>query len=503
MSAGTLITILALGWTIALLLAAWWAWGSVRSWWFSRGGKRVGTRYCRACSFDLTGLTRDNTTPATRCPECGAEIDRAGAGVVGKAVRRRPILKWFALGVGVLTGAGVLVSLYLRPPVEWIGWMPQWMLIHSARTGESEVAQRALQHLGRRWGYAYWATYPSGSGQFVPPQFPRPSVGGVPTPDAAALADLARVAIERQADRERAWIPAWGDMIESAIAENLLTPDEIVRYRSNWLVLDLRFSPRIRRGEPLMADVTITSVRTPRQLDLRLAVSGANVRDALTNTHREGQNIVLYEGSVIRLPVHGTRGLSLGVNEIEVAQIVESDTGVKTIVETPISSKVSVDVLAPDWPLSPAIHDVALDNAMKELLRDPEMSLYTTPGNATPHSAIWVSLRVTATRTPPVAFSARVEVRDCDSPMSDAIASGKIIVRESGPQAAVLIMPIRGGVLPPCLAKPWVHVRFVSDGSLVDSLTQPDGYWDGQIDFPDVPIYSRGVPGLPDRERPR
>ena len=51
------------------------------------GGRRGWTPTCRKCGHDLRGVTADTAS----CPECGADLSRAGAVRTGRA-RVRPVL---------------------------------------------------------------------------------------------------------------------------------------------------------------------------------------------------------------------------------------------------------------------------------------------------------------------------------------------------------------------------------------------------------------------------
>ena len=124
------------------------------------GGRRGWTPTCRKCGHDLRGVTADTAS----CPECGADLSRAGAVRTGRA-RVRPVLLGFGAMLGLV--AGFLVW-YLQPEridamrARLIASMPLDRLIECVLAGVSGD-DLALKSLDARSGLGGRSrTIPSG-----------------------------------------------------------------------------------------------------------------------------------------------------------------------------------------------------------------------------------------------------------------------------------------------------------------------------------------------------
>lgn len=508
MTAGTLITILAAGWSIALLLAAWWAWGSVRSWWFSRGGKRAGTRYCRACNFDLTGLTRDDTTPAKRCPECGAEIDREGAVVVGKAITRRPKLEWAALAVALATALVFATLTVSRPPVPWLHLMPDWVLVRMAKGGTAADADNALRELSKRWGFVSWMPTPWRVASIIGLNYPADALpmGGKQPPNLAAVAELAREALERQSDRSRPWVPVWGQVIESAIALNLLDEQQQARYQDNWIVLSIQVQRRTRRGTntPMMFEVT--DMRTPRKVNLFIADQGVVPRPATSEYRQTSTSFGVVSGARSFRQIEGTERLPVGVHRIEIEADVDiGDGAVGRDTAAARRWSATIEVVEPDQPLSQIVSDPAVDREMKGAVPDLRIDLSLAPGSesrrmsASDNPMVRVRLWCRVDRPPPLDLAAFVVVLDVDRPDARSAQLEPILIERATKHWVSFTTMMALSELPAGLRGKSARLRLIGHSLVADTSPIVGSYWGGTIEYAGVPVSSQGVPGVDDR----
>lgn len=102
-------------------------------------GRRINDHpICRACRFDLVGLSPDSQHPDL-CPECGTSLTGPSRSRFTRRARRAVIdgerrKRWrvFALGVALLlSGLGTGFWLTYKPLAKfpWTTWMPDWVLV--------------------------------------------------------------------------------------------------------------------------------------------------------------------------------------------------------------------------------------------------------------------------------------------------------------------------------------------------------------------------------------
>jgi hypothetical protein len=154
---------------------------------------------CRRCRFDLVGLW----TPA-KCPECGASL--AAPNSIRTGHRRR---RWLPLSIGgvllvLLTGSAVTIGVASSRGYNFNTAMPDWMLELKGRSSDSSKANSALLELARRLNAREM--------------------------DAEQAQRLVEEGLENQANVAAPWLPGWGDIIEAAHANGLVTQDQWKRY---------------------------------------------------------------------------------------------------------------------------------------------------------------------------------------------------------------------------------------------------------------------------------
>ncbi len=186
-----------------------------------RGRRLNRNPVCRDCGFDLVGAYPGVVT----CPECGSGLKRVGAVRVG--VRRRMVslmavgalmvlLALAPLGVTVyagITGANINPS------------KPTWLLLMEARWSNANAADLIGKELLDRM-----VTKKIAPAEYGP---------------------LVEAALARQADRSMSWSDSWGDIVERAATDSVLSPEQRASFEKNAVVFTLESRPRVVRGEPL------------------------------------------------------------------------------------------------------------------------------------------------------------------------------------------------------------------------------------------------------------
>lgn len=188
-------------------------------------GRRVGDHpYCRRCGFDLFG--KPDSTP--RCGECGADLQRPRATVIGQ--RRRRV---FPLILGVLfclagLGVGIGGGVAQARGVNWTAHKPLWWLLRDATSSDVAVRDAARDLIFERQMFKQW------------------------TP--AQHKALIEFALAHQADRATPFDKYWGTLIEMEMlfAADQITSEQVERYiRQAFGPIQIRTRPRVRRGDPL------------------------------------------------------------------------------------------------------------------------------------------------------------------------------------------------------------------------------------------------------------
>lgn len=209
---------------LIVLGTALWRWG-----W--RGRRIDGCELCAACNFDLSGSLRaaaEGHIAKAACPECGANIRRAGA-VIRARRERRPVAMWAGVAVALFgwTLVGWLVRLQAAGP-NAVMMQPYWVLRSSAQRGDSTDAKSAQGELIRRIT----------AGEL--------SKGKV--------RDLAEISLSRQSQLDKPW-GAWGDVFEAADSVGAVTASQRQAFLEGMLAFQLRARPKIASGDPLPFDV--------------------------------------------------------------------------------------------------------------------------------------------------------------------------------------------------------------------------------------------------------
>ena len=221
-----------------------------------RGRRTDDHPLCRRCRFDLTGRP---TTAERRCPECGADLARPRAVVVGHR-RRRTALLTGGLAVSVPTLTLIVTAFYrLSTRDYWYPYAPVFYLASEARAADSSRHDPAMAEVVRR-----------------------SKAGTLSDWDCRRLADTA---LACQGDPAQPWDDAWGDLLERFRAEGRLADERWARYAMQALAgsLDVEVRPVVRSGDPLPFASHLTLKRAATRTRLRVDVRPASSSFAVEN----------------------------------------------------------------------------------------------------------------------------------------------------------------------------------------------------------------------------
>lgn len=217
-------------------------------------GRRIDDHpVCRRCRFDLVGVHPG----AEVCPECGRSLD-ARAVRTGNRRRRKGLLAVgvIALALALFGVAGIVASTLggaaLNP------YKPLWMLLSEAKGSDAKRTSDAIDEIEDR-------------------------LAGNALSD-EAIARVVRFSLDRHAHADDPNAPRWIDLIESLRLGDRLSPEQFARYLEQGLAYAVRVRPRIRAGDPLPVETTLTRARIGMQRRVyvhmeipRVSVDGAPI----------------------------------------------------------------------------------------------------------------------------------------------------------------------------------------------------------------------------------
>ena len=215
--------------------------------------------HCRKCGFDLRG-----NPEAERCGECGADLGRRGAVVIGERQRRSR--------VAVAAGVGLLASFAWLGTVIWAAadastiqrYKPLWLLAWdldsptSARAALDELERRLITTPGSDVASAKRITglliEPAGDDQLaIAPEAVRMLAdahrrGQV---DGKTLAAFVDPFLDLQADPKHRWDDSRGDLIIEAWQAGQMSEEQLRRYIRQAVSFEFVTREVVRAGDPL------------------------------------------------------------------------------------------------------------------------------------------------------------------------------------------------------------------------------------------------------------
>ena len=191
---------------------------------FGRRGTTSGSfPFCTHCRRNLYMLPQ----PATRCPECGRDLQAPNAISIGlRQPARTPIILGLLLSVAGFAIFAVAIALWW-PSFDASPLKPSSMLLGEL-TNPAHTA-RAARELQRRL-----------------------LNNSLATADTSRLADLIH---KLQTDPAARWNPCYGDVLQTAQSARRLDPGQWQRYLQQSLQFAARIRPKVRIGDPLPLEI--------------------------------------------------------------------------------------------------------------------------------------------------------------------------------------------------------------------------------------------------------
>nr|HRJ49266.1 hypothetical protein [Phycisphaerales bacterium] len=236
------------GIAVLLLLAACVT-GVVMLWYGLRGRGINDHPVCRWCRFDLDGVYPESVT----CPECGAGLKRQGAVRVG--VRRR---------MPTFIAAGILLATLPLAPMGMVAWAlvtganidsykPLGLLLWESRVSDPARLDALAAELAAR----------AMAGKLDPGQYRR----------------MVDQTLAMQGNTRRPWRESWGDLIERARLDGVLTAEQEARFRSQAAVLEIETRSTARAGAYVPVRIRLKEARvgSGMRMACSVVVNGARV----------------------------------------------------------------------------------------------------------------------------------------------------------------------------------------------------------------------------------
>jgi hypothetical protein len=207
---------------------------------------------CRRCGFDLIGMPAGGT----KCAECGADVDRPGAVIIGHRQRRRSFLLLGLVLIAAPLGTGmVMFSLANKDHLK-----PTWWLVYEVRH-HAALPVAALNEL---------------SGRFA--------AGTLSNSQVDAVTDIA---LAEQADTTKRWVWRWGDWIESAHSAGKVDGRRWKQYALNGFIAPrLTVRSQVRRGEDVPYQLASSANRYGGRTQLWTSFTFTASGDLIADRHR-------------------------------------------------------------------------------------------------------------------------------------------------------------------------------------------------------------------------
>jgi hypothetical protein len=239
-----------------------------------RGRKVDDHPLCRRCGFDLVGLMHPRN-----CPECGSLLTLPRTTKVGHRRRHKVPLAIGLVLLLLLAGGGTFVGIAASRGYNFNKITPEWLLELKAGSSDAGYASGALTELGAR----------TAAGKI----------------DAGRLVRLIARGLALQQDQQTVWVPGWGDLIEAAHAQGLLSAQDRHQYARNAFHIDSVFIAQNPQGHAI--GIKLSRVRTGNawgtllgQFELlEVSAKGGTARFSVSGTTRAGVNVA--GGSVVNV----------------------------------------------------------------------------------------------------------------------------------------------------------------------------------------------------------
>src|SRR5665213_1994412 len=148
--------------------------------------------HCRKCGFNLFMKPAETT----RCPECGASLDRKRAVRIGLRQSRSRLLGMSVFMLALCSAVSGVRGYRAAKETNWNQYKPAWWLERLADGSNAQSRDIALAQLTRRI-----------------------QVG---TLSKSREAEMVSKSLAYQADQNRLWVAGWGDIVQAAHAAGRL-----------------------------------------------------------------------------------------------------------------------------------------------------------------------------------------------------------------------------------------------------------------------------------------
>ncbi len=303
-------------------------------------GRRIHDRpVCARCRFDVSGLVvrarEANDLATRRCPECGADLARAGAVRQGLRQRRRVPLAFGILLLLMIVSVGVLAMTSRGSHAGVAARLPTSALVGLSRFGADDAYLIELAA--------------------------RVTAGET---SAAENASLAARVLTRMSDGAQGWSSGWDTMLLALYGVNSITDSDLDNALRNTLTATLRTRDKVRATGYLtyVADVALPPWRSPTTSTVGIAnttavfrtVDGSVVATLTHGGHNLQSGRMLSSGAMgsgVRVP-----DLAPGVYNVDLTVALVAGTGARgdTLtfpIEMPIRLTKRIEVVAADQSL--------------------------------------------------------------------------------------------------------------------------------------------------------
>ncbi|MBS0198331.1 MAG: hypothetical protein JSR77_16380 [Planctomycetes bacterium] len=220
--------------------------------WIALRGRKINDHpICRWCNFDLQGVYPESVT----CPECGAGLKRDHAVRIGARVRR-PMLAAFGLllaAVPLMPAGAIGYAAITGQDIN--KYKPLGLLLWESKHAEKSQSLSIADELMARWL----------AGKFSSDQSVR----------------VVEAALALQGDVNRPWTENWGDLIERAKLDGILTKAQSEQYLKQAAPLTLETREKTHAGAslPLLIKAGPPRVSSSEAATFDVTLSNARVGD--------------------------------------------------------------------------------------------------------------------------------------------------------------------------------------------------------------------------------